>query len=40
MAINLVIAVTDGGWFEMLRRQPNLEEINFWALSAVNFRAL
>lgn len=40
MGINLVIAVTDGDWFEMLRRQPNLSEINFWAPSAANFRAL
>ena len=40
MAINLVIAVTDGDWFEMLRRQPNLSEVNFWAPSAANFRAL
>ena len=23
MGINLVIAVTDGDWFEMLRQQPN-----------------
>ena len=40
MGINLVIAVTDGDWFDMLRRQPNLAEVNFWAPSAVNFRAL
>jgi putative restriction endonuclease len=40
MAINLVIAVTDGDWFEMLRRQPDLSEVNFWAPSAANFRAL
>lgn len=40
MGINLVIAVTDGDWFDMLRRQPNLNEVNFWAPSAVNFRAL
>jgi putative restriction endonuclease len=38
--INLVIAVTDGDWFEMLRQQPNLSEVNFWAPSAGNFRAL
>ena len=35
MAINLVIAVTDGDWFDMLRRQPNLAEVNFWAPSGV-----
>ncbi len=40
MGINLVIAVTDGDWFEMLRRQPNMSEVNFWAPSAANFRAL
>jgi putative restriction endonuclease len=40
VGINLVIAVTDGDWFEMLRQQPNLGEVNFWAPSAGNFRAL
>src|SRR5258706_12906626 len=40
MGVNLVIAVTDGDWFEMLRQQPNLGEVNFWAPSAGNFRAL
>src|SRR6516165_189401 len=40
MSINLVIAVTDGDWFETLRRQPNLSEVNFWAPSAASFRAL
>lgn len=40
MPINLVIAVTDGDWFDTLRRQPNLAEVNFWAPSAANFRAL
>ena len=40
MGINLVIAVTDDDWFDMLHQQPNLGEVNFWAPSAVNFRAL
>jgi putative restriction endonuclease len=40
MGINLVVAVTDGDWFEVLRRQPNLSEVNFWAPSAASFRAL
>jgi putative restriction endonuclease len=40
MSINLVIAVTDGNWYEMLRRHPSLDEVNFWAPSAANFRAL
>lgn len=40
MGINLVLAVTDGDWFETLRRQTDLSEVNFWAPSAANFRAL
>jgi putative restriction endonuclease len=40
MGINLVVAVTDDDWFEMLSRHPNLSEVNFWAPSAANFRAL
>ena len=40
MGINIVIAVTDESWFEMLRRQPDINEVNFWAPSAANFRAL
>ena len=40
MAINLVIAVTDNDWFEMLRQRPDIGEVNFWAPSAANFRAL
>jgi putative restriction endonuclease len=40
MTINLVIAVTDGDWFDMLRQQPGLTEVNFWAPSAGKFRAL
>jgi hypothetical protein len=34
MGINVVFAVTDGDWFQMLRRQPELGEVNFWAPSA------
>lgn len=40
MGINLVVAVTDDDWFEMLRRLPDLGEVNFWAPSGANFRAL
>jgi putative restriction endonuclease len=40
MTLNLVIAVTDGDWFDLLRQQPSLGEVNFWAPSAANFRAL
>src|SRR5882757_6769950 len=39
-SLNLVVAVTDDDWFEMLRRHQNLSEVNFWAPSAANFRAL
>jgi len=40
MGINLVVAVTDDDWFEMLRQHLNLREVNFWAPSAANFRAV
>lgn len=40
MSINLVLAVTDSDWFSLLRRQPLLKEVNFWAPSGNNFRAL
>jgi putative restriction endonuclease len=40
MGVNLVVAVTDDDWFEMLRKRPGLSEVNFWAPSAANFRAL
>ena len=40
MGINLVVAITDDDWFGMLRRHPGLCEVNFWAPSAANFRAL
>ena len=40
MSINLVVAVTDGDWFETLRQHPDLSEVNFWAPSHKNFQAL
>lgn len=40
MAINLVVAVTDGDWFDTLRTRPDLAEVNFWAPSPKTFRAL
>ena len=40
MSVKLVVAVTDGDWFNTLRQRQNLSEVNFWAPSAVNFRAL
>lgn len=40
MGISLVVAVTDSDWFEMLRGRADLAEVNFWAPSGNNFRAL
>jgi len=40
MSIRLIVAVTDGDWFNQLRQQPNLSEVNFWSPSDKNFRAL
>lgn len=40
MAVRLIVAVTDGHWFEQLRRKTDLAEVNFWAPSGANFKAL
>lgn len=40
MAIKLVVAVTDTDWFNLLRQQTLLKEVNFWAPSDKSFRAL
>ncbi|MBZ9961806.1 HNH endonuclease [Mesorhizobium sp. BR1-1-14] len=40
MAVKIVVAVTDGDWFEQLRRMPDLMEANFWSPSPRPFRAL
>jgi putative restriction endonuclease len=40
MSVKLIVAVTDGNWFDLLRRQTSLAEVNFWAPSARDFRAL
>ncbi|PTM51462.1 HNH endonuclease [Phreatobacter oligotrophus] len=40
MSVKLIVAVTDGDWFEHLRRKPDLAEVNFWAPAAANFKAL
>jgi putative restriction endonuclease len=40
MSVRLIIAVTDGDWFDQLRRIPNLSEVNFWSPSDSSFRAL
>ena len=38
MGINLVIAVINGEWFEMLRRLPDLSEVNCRAPPAASYR--
>jgi putative restriction endonuclease len=40
MAVRLIVAVTDGDWFDHLRVKPELAELNFWSPSAKNFHAL
>lgn len=41
MGINLVVAITDGDWYDFLRNRPDLTEVNFWAPGGqTNFRAL
>jgi putative restriction endonuclease len=40
MGVKLVVAVTDGDWFDHLRAMPNLTEVNFWSPSDRAFRAL
>lgn len=40
MSVRLIVAVTDGDWFDQLRQQPNLAEVNFWSPSDTTFRAL
>src|SRR3954471_10008164 len=40
MPIRLVVAVTDRGWVDHLRRHGDLAEVNFWAPSDVSFRTL
>ncbi|MER9016950.1 HNH endonuclease [Mesorhizobium sp. M0898] len=40
MAVTIAVAVTDGDWFNQLRRQPELTEVNFWSPSPKSFRAL
>src|SRR3546814_19081644 len=39
--VSLFVGVTDYSWFEFLRRQPDLAEVNFWQPSGHKaFRAL
>jgi putative restriction endonuclease len=40
MSVRLIVAVTDGDWFDQLRQQSNLSEVNFWSPSDSSFRAL
>ncbi len=40
MGVRLVVAVTDGDWFDHLRALPHLTEVNFWSPSDRVFRAL
>ncbi len=40
MSVQLIVAVTDGDWFDQLRQQPDLSEVNFWSPSNFSFRAL
>lgn len=40
MGISLVVAVTDGDWFNLLRQQAPLDEVNFWSPSPRTFQAL
>ena len=40
MGVSLVVAVTDGDWFDHLRMLPYLAEVNFWSPSDRTFRAL
>jgi len=40
MGVKLVVAVTDGDWFDHLRALPHLTEVNFWSPSERSFRAL
>jgi putative restriction endonuclease len=36
----IAIAPTDGGWFEFLRRRPDLQVVNFWTPTPWNVRGL
>lgn len=40
MGIKLVVAVTDGDWFDALRTRTGLTEVNFWSPSGSEFKAL
>ena len=39
--MGLFVGVTDGDWYELLARQPGLDEVNFWQPGGnIQFKAL
>jgi putative restriction endonuclease len=38
--VKLYLANTDNEWFELLSRNPKVDEVNFWQPSAKNFNAI
>jgi putative restriction endonuclease len=38
--LKLFVGITDREWYELLRRLPGLDEVNFWAPGGTPFRAL
>ena len=40
MPLKLFVGITDRDWYELLRRLPGLDEVNFWAPGGTPFRAL
>ena len=39
MALKLFVGITDRDWYELLRRLPGLDEVNFWAPGGTSFKA-
>ena len=40
MPLKLFVGITDRDWYELLRRLPALDEVNFWAPGGTPFKAL
>jgi hypothetical protein len=40
MGVNLVVAVTDGEWFNFLREKPDLTEVDSTATSLASTRTI
>jgi putative restriction endonuclease len=40
VTLKLFVGITDRDWYELLRRLPGPEEVNFWAPGGRPFRAL